>query len=277
MRNGFDTKTLAGFAAVLLSVFATGARADGDYLSPTEDRVRISLGVMQTSATTTFQQDTSAGNPGSVINGENMLGLDRRQTDPKFEVEIRAGERNRLRLDYFSLDRNDTKTLTGAQLNFGNQTLLIGDPVQTDLSIRAFGLTYLHSFVHNDRLELASTVGVSDIDVDSQLRVATATRHVYISHSVAGPLPTPGIEATWVLSKRFYIDGHAQYLRGGLHQIGGSLDAYEINALYRLRPNISFALGYAGFQSRFYSRRPGDAGFAELDAHGPQLIVRVAF
>jgi hypothetical protein len=267
----------AVLAAVLLPLLAMSARADGDYQSPTQDRVRISLGVMETSATTTVQVDSGSGTPGSVIDGENTLGLDRSQTDPKFQVEVRAGERNRLRLDYFSLDRNDTKTLTGQPLNFGNTTLLVGDPVQTDLSVRAFGLTYGYSFVRNDAVELAATAGVSDIDIFARAQVATATRHVDVSDSFAGPFPTAGLEATWVLSRRFYLDTHAQYLKISINKLSGSLGEYEINALYRLRPNISLALGYSAFTADLTSRRPGQGGFADLTARGPQFIVRVAF
>ncbi|MFI4891426.1 MAG: hypothetical protein ACHQIL_12925 [Steroidobacterales bacterium] len=270
MRNGL-------FAALLLLGAATGARADGDYLSPTQDRVRISLGLMQTGATTSFQLDSSTGNPGSNLDGEDMLGLDRRQTNPKFEAEIRAGERHRIRIDYFSLDRDDTKTLTGAPLAYGNTILLVGDPVHTDLSVRAFGLTYGYSFVHNDKVELAGTLGVSDMDINARLRVATATRHVDASHSIAGALPAPGIEATWVLSKRFYLDAHAQYLKASIDKLSGSFGVYEVNALYRLRPNVSFALGYSGVKPELSSRRTGQAGFADLDARGPQFLVRVAF
>ena len=87
----------------------------------------------------------------------------------------------------------------------------------------------------------------------------------------------PGLEATWVISKRFYLDGHAGYLKGARRQLSASLGEYELNALYRLRENISFALGYSGVKPDLASRRPGNSGFADLDARGPQLLVRVAF
>jgi hypothetical protein len=267
----------AVFAVALLAVLAGSARADGGYLSPTEDRVRISLGLTQTTATTSFQLDPSNGNPGTVIDGENTLGLDRKQVDPEFEVEVRAGERNRLRISYASLDRDDTRTLTAGPLVYGNSTLQVGDPVHTDLSIRAFGLTYGYSFVRNDRLELAATLGVTDADIDSRVQVETASRHIDISHSYAGPLPVPGFEATWVLSQRFYLDAHAQYLKAAIHQLSGTTSQYELHALYRLRPNISFALGFSSLTSDVTSRKSGSGGFADFSAHGPQLFARVAF
>lgn len=265
------------FTVALLSLLATCARAEGDYRSPTQDRVRVSLGILQVGATTAFEFDKGDGTRGTLIDGENTLGLQRRRTEPKFEVELRAGERHRIRLDYFSLDRNDTRILTGPPLTYGDAILLTGDPVQTDLSVRAFGLAYAYSFVHKDSFELAGTLGISEMDVTSRLKVATATRHVDSQHNLAGPLPTPGVTATWVLSQRFYLDARASYLKAAHRQISGSLGVYEFNALYRLRPNISFALGYSGIKPDLASRRSGDTGFASLDARGPQLLLRVAF
>ena len=262
--------------ASLLVLLATAACADDAYLSPTGDRVRVSLGLQQTSATTGFllNNGTVAGTP---IDGENTLGLDRRRVTPSFEVEVRAGERDRIRLDYFSLDRNDRKTLTGTPLTYGGVTLRVGDPVQSDVSVRAFDLTYAHSFIHNERFELAATLGVADLDVDSRLQVATAMTHINVDHSLAGPVPTPGIEATWVLSRRFYLDAHGAYLKGARHQLSASVEQYGVDVLYRLRPNIAFALGYGGFKADLTSRRSGDSGYANLSAGGPQLLVRVEF
>jgi hypothetical protein len=267
----------AVFAAALLSVLAASARADDAYLSPTQDRIRVSLGVAQTNATTTFELDASNGTPGSVIDAENTLGLDPKQTVPEFEAEVRAGERHRLRINYSALDRDDTHPLTATLLQYGGSTLLLGDPVETNLSIRAFGLTYGYSFVRNDTLELAATLGVSDVDVSTRISVSTPTRRVDIIHSFAGPFPIPGIEATWILSRRFYIDAHAQYLKGSINKLSASTNQYQLHVLYRLRPNISLALGFASLTSDLTSRKPGSTGFADFNARGPQLFVRVAF
>jgi hypothetical protein len=264
-------------AASILTLLAAVARADGDYASPTEDRMRMSLGVMQVGASTSLQVDSSSGAAGTYINGENTLGLDKTQYDPKFQAEVRAGERNRVRIDYFALDRSNTRTLTGAPLAFGDAILLVGDPVLTDLSFRDFELTYGYSFVRNATVEVAGTVSVNAIDGSARLRVATATRHVDSRQDFAGPYPNPGIEATWVLSKRFYLDGRAQFLRVSVDHLSGSLGLYELDALYRLRPNISFALGYNMVRANLASRQASEGGLFQFDTQGPQLFVRVAF
>jgi hypothetical protein len=83
-------------AALTLALVAALAHAD-DYLSPTEDRVRLSLGVMYVSNTTDIQLDSSAGVPGTPINAESVLGLDHSDFEVKFQAMVRVGEVNRLR------------------------------------------------------------------------------------------------------------------------------------------------------------------------------------
>ena len=95
---------LAGIAGI--AGLAGPARADGDYTSPTDDRVRATLGVMHVSTGTTLRVDSSTGVPGSTLSGERDFGLDRSDFEPKFQIMFRGGERNRLWLDYFMLDRS---------------------------------------------------------------------------------------------------------------------------------------------------------------------------
>jgi len=269
--------TAPRFAAALLTLLgAAAAHADNGYLSPTDERFRLSLGVMRVGASTALQIDSSSGTPGTYIDAENDFGLESKRYVPKFEVMLRAGNRNRLWLDYFALDRSDTKVLTKTY-TFRNTTLMPGDPALTDASLRAFELTYGYSFLRGQKFELAATLGLNAIDVSARVRVATAVRHIDESENEAGPYPLPGLAATWAISQRFYVDARAQYLKVAINHLSGSLAEYEFNALYRLRPNISFALGYSSVKANLDSTQAANTGQFHFDAKGPQLFVRVAF
>jgi hypothetical protein len=280
---------IMAFAACALAVSAAhaddytvaGDQTSGGYISPTEERVRLSLGVMRTSAATTVRIDPASGTlgTGTVIDGENDLGLDHYRFGPKFQAMVRVEERHRLRFDYFILDRSDEKTLaaSAAPITFGNSTLSPGNPVQTDLSLRALGITYGYSFLHRQNFELAGTVGVNVVDISARARVLTQTRHLDQSDDVAGPFPVIGLDATWVLSKRFYVDGRAQYFKVSVSNLNGSLGMYEFAGLYRFRPNVSFALGYALVRAHLASTQSTQPGLFDFDAKGPELFVRVAF
>jgi hypothetical protein len=274
IKNGMAVLTLALAATLTLS--ATRVHAD-DYLSPTEERVRLSLGVERVSTTTNMRLDSSNGVQGTPVNAESEFGLDRSDFEPKFQAMVRVDERHRLRFDYFTLDRTGNTTLTGAPVIFRDVILRTGDPVQTTLSLRTLGISYEYSFIHREKFELAATVGINDTDISAQARVSTQTRHVNQSEDQAGPFPTVGLDATYVVSKRFYFDGRVQYFKVSVGDIEGSLGFYELDALYRFRPNVSFALGYTAAKADLSSQKPSNSGYFDLNSKGPEFFVRVAF
>ena len=235
IKNGMAVLTPALIPA--LALIATLAHAD-DYLSPTDERVRLSLGVMRVSSTTDLRLDSSAGVQGTPINAENDLGLDSSDFEAKFQAMVRVGERHRLRFDYFSLDRTGNTTLT-TPIVFRDVVLQPTDPVQTELSLRTLGISYEYSFIHRETFELAATIGLNDTDISARARVSTETRHVDQREDQAGPFPTIGLDATYVVSKRFYFDARAQYFKLSVDHLTGTLTFYEAAALYRLRPNIA--------------------------------------
>jgi hypothetical protein len=260
---------------IVLALFATLTHAE-DYLSPTEERVRLSLGAVRLSNKTDIRVDSSAGVPGTPINAEDQFGLDKSDYEAKIEAMVRVGERHRLRFDYFSLDRTGRLTVT-QPIVFRDVVLQPGDPLNSDLSIRTFGITYEYSFLHSDRFEVAAAIGVHDTDISARARVQTQTRHVDQTEDQAGPVPTLGFDATYVVSKRFYFDARAQYLRVRVNNLDGSLGIYEVDGLYRLRPNISFAVGYSALRARLTSTQARQGGFFNFNSSGPEIFVRIAF
>ena len=258
-----------------LALIASLAHAE-DYLSPTDERVRLSLGFMHLSSTTDIRLDSSQGVPGTQINAENVLGLDSSDFEPKFQAMVRVGERHRLRFDYFTLDRTGQTRLT-MPIVFRDVVLQTADPVNSSLSLRTLGINYEYSFLHRDRFELAATIGINDTDISARARVSTQTRHVDQRKDQAGPFPTIGLDATYVLSKRFYFDARAQYFKLAVDHLAGTLSFYELAALYRLRPNISFALGYASAKADLNSHQTKNSGFFNFDTKGPEFFVRIAF
>jgi hypothetical protein len=264
-----------GVGLIALALFATLAQAE-DYSSPTEDRVRLSLGVVRYSNNTDLQINSSANVPGTPLNAEDQFGLDKSDYEAKIQAMVRVGERHRLRFDYFSLDRTGQTTVT-QPIVFRDVALQPGDPLNSDLSIRTFSITYGYSFLHSDRYEVAATLGINDTAISARARVQTQTRHVDQTEDQAGPIPTLGLDATYVVSKRFYLDGRAQYLKVHINDIDGSLGIYELDALYRLRANISFALGYTSVRAHLASTQIRQSGLFNFNSSGPEFFLRVAF
>jgi len=263
--------------ALLAAMAASAAHADDAYFSPTNERVRVSLGAVHVSSSTNLRADSSAGVQGTPINGEREFGLDKSDFEPKFQATVRVATRQRLSFDYFTLDRSGNTTVAGTPIAFRDVTLLPGDPLQTKLSLRSLGIAYGYSFWHSETLEIAGTLGVHATDVSAEARVQTPTRHIIQTEDQAGPIPTLGIDATWVVSRRFYVDGRAQYLKLNISNLDGNLGIYELDVLYRYRPNVSFAVGYSDFSAKITSTKPSKAGVFDFSTKGPEMFFRIAF
>ena len=115
------------------------------------------------------------------------------------------------------------------------------------------------------------------IVVSAMAKVQSQTRHIIQTEDQAGPVPTLGIDATWVASKRFYFDARAQYLSVHVNNLDGSLGFYELDALYRYRPNVSFAVGYADIKAHVASRQASNGALFNFDTKGPEMFFRIAF
>src|SRR5277367_6415034 len=182
-----------------LALFATLAHAE-DYLSPTEERVRLSLGVVRVSNDTNLALDSSTGVPGTPVNGEQDFGLDKTDFEAKLQAMVRVGERHRLRFDYFSLDRTGNATAM-EPIIFRDAVIQPGNPMDTSLSMRTLGITYEYSFLHSERYELAATLGVNETDISARVKVTTPAVHINQAEDQAGPFPTVGLDGTYVVSK----------------------------------------------------------------------------
>jgi hypothetical protein len=264
------------FAALILALAANLAAAD-DYLSPTNERVRLSMGVVHLTSNTGLRLDSTQGVPGTPIDAESDLGLDSSDFEPKFQAMVRVGERHRLRFDYFTLDRTGQATITGPPIIFRDVILQTGDPVDSNLSLRTLGISYEYSFIHREKFELAALVGINDTAISTRVRVSTPSRHVDQIEDQAGPFPSLGLDTTYVLSKRFYLDASVQYFRLAVDHLTASQGFYELAALYRYRPNVSFALGYSAAKANLESRQTNNSGNFNFDSKGPEFFVRIAF
>lgn len=251
--------------------------ADGDYFSPTDERFRLSVGVLDVSTKTTFRADGSTGTLGTAVNGEEAFGLDRSDVEPKFQAVVRVATRHRLSFDYFTLDRSGHSTVGATPISFGDVILPSAAPLSSKMSLRTFGITYEYSFWHGEKLEVAATAGVHITDVSTQVRVQTSTMHLIQDEDEAGPVPTVGLDATWVISKRFYLDARGQYLDVHVNNLGGSLGFFYLDVLYRYRPNVALGVGYSQIRAKLTSARASHGGVFDFDTKGPELFVRVGF
>jgi len=176
-----------------LSLAATLVHAD-DYLSPTNERVRLSLGFMHLSSTTDLRLDSGQGLPGTSINAEDVFGLDSSDFEPKFQAMVRVGERHRLRFDIL---------LWIGPADHAHRPGRVPECGVADRRSGEFQLEHAHAR-HHLRILVSPSREIRtgrnhrrhDTDISARARVATQTRHVDPARRPGRPIPDarPGFD-----------------------------------------------------------------------------------
>jgi hypothetical protein len=264
-------------AVLLLAAGAAAAKPPPEQPdSLLNDRLTLQAALVESSNHTMIRYDSSAGTPGTVVDGEQDLGLPERKLIGHAELMFRMKQRHRMHIgNYFlPLDRQAT-TLLQKTINFGDTTYNVNDTVSSHLNMRLLEIAYSYSFVKNERAEIGASLGFDVVGFEAAATVAARLRTERNDHSA--PAPLGGLDGTVRISSHFYAEARAQYLKVNVHEVNGTLETFQANVLYRLNPNVTFGLGYSGFKVDIESFKAGESGLFQLRSTGPQLLARVGF
>ena len=93
----------------------------------------------------------------------------------------------------------------------------------------------------------------------------------------SAPAPLGGLDGTFRISSRFYLEARGQYVKGTIDHIQASLKTFNGSLMYRWTPNFTLGLGYLGYSADVTSLQRGSGGHYALTSKGPQLFARVGF
>ena len=271
MRDG----SMLLMSCALAGVLAThGARAQDRLVSPFEDYFRLTAGLLSASSQTEMRLDADDGTPGTVVSGEDDLGLREKGEMGDVELEIRIRERHRLRFNYFRVDRSGSQIID-RQIEFGNDTFDAGDLVESQLDWREFSITYGYTFLRRERYEIYGTFGLHLAEVLAAGEVSADD----IREEESGTFPIPALGAGTLVrvNDRFHIEARVDYLSVGYQDIEGELLDLRGSVLYRFNRNLALGAAYVFTKREATSEDVGDSGFFDLRHDGPELFLRITF
>jgi hypothetical protein len=242
--------------------------------SPIEDRFAMRASYFQPDMTTQLRYDVSPTQQGTPISAEDTLGMDDRLNQAVLEMMVRLRPRHRLRADYMKFSRDGSAPL-GDIIDFGNDTFLADELVESSIDMRLLGLTYTWSLLRLPRAELGLGLGVHLVEAKGTAEVPARSEGE--AFSVTGPLPTFALDGTVMLTKRFSLNARVQYLAPTIGEVSGSFTHYHADVQFRAWPNLSFGLGYTGYTARVDSTDSAFTGRFVMKARGPELFARVSF
>ena len=268
------SRSLLRLLAASAPFIASHVCAANNYVNPIDDRFRLTAGAFLASTATTLRLDGAVANSGTLVNLEDDLGLGDKNTLADVEIMIGMRERHRVRLNYFKLDRASTQLLE-RQIVLRGDTYNVGDLVESTFGMRMLSLTYSYSFIHNPRIDLAGSFGLNVLEFNA--RALVRARSLDQSEDDAGPFPTLGLDVFVPLSRRFYVEARAEYLKVSIHDFDGSAENLHAGVVYRWRENLAFGVGYRKFNISGTSSQVGDTGEFEVDNSGAEAFLRLSF
>jgi hypothetical protein len=245
--------------------------------SPVSDHFYMRLSYFQPTLTTELRVDSTGANTpdGTLLSAEEDLGLDDVANQARIEFDIRMGERNHMRVDYFKLNRFQ-QTQLARDIEFGDFTFNAGETFRSKLDWRMLSLTYTYSLLKSERFEAGLGLGIHILEVKAEgSEPGTLNRE---GDSEVGAAPTFAANAAFRISKRWAITARAQTFQlEHENEFSGELSDFHADVQYRWRKNFAVGLGYTRLVTDIDIQDADQPFQFDLDASGPELFFRASF
>jgi hypothetical protein len=264
-------------------VLALGAAAHADdyspppplpVASPITDHFALRASYFWGGVTTFGRFDSATGVEGTPFTAEHDLGLTSQAHQLRIEIIFRLEERSRLRVNFLDLRRAAEKTIDRT-IQYGDQTFLVDNLVQSSFDWRQMDLTYTYSFLRSERFELGAGLGVHLLEAEARAQIPSTPQ--YADFNGAGPFATLALDGTWRISKRWALTARAQYLKVAISSVSGMMGEYHADLQYRWKRNVAFGLGYEKDEAELDVRKSDPSGVLRLTIDGPELFGRLSF
>jgi hypothetical protein len=243
--------------------------------SPISDHFYMRGTYFQPSVTTELRLDSGApGQEGTLLSGEDDLGLDDVINQGRIEFDIRMRERNHVRIDYFKLSRFSQQALP-RDIDFGGFTFQEGDSFRAKLDWRVLTLTYTYSFFKFERFEAGAGLGIHIIEANAEGREPGTTNIEKASE--AGIFPTIAANAAFRISKRWSVTARGQSFSASPEGFNGTLSDYHADIQFRMRKNLTIGLGYTMLKTELEVIDADRPLLFNMDTKGPELFFRASF
>lgn len=160
----------------------------------------------------TLGSDVRIGKPGvgAEIDLDEALGMESSDTVFRIDAAYRFGSSRRHRLDFtwFDLSREATKTLT-QDINIDGTTYPVGTTVDSEFDLAFYNVRYSYSFLQDDRVDLAGSVGLHVTDIGLTVRAPVQGT---AGDSVTAPLPLIGARLDVALTEKWYARSSVEFL-----------------------------------------------------------------
>ena len=268
---------IGALALVLSSALASAQEPQrgGGYLT---DRYSLTVGVFALRPETTVRLDSPGGRFGTTLRMEDDLGLDDKATAADLTFSVRIGERHRIELEQFGIDRSGERSNLRT-ITVGRDTYDVGLQLESEFDMNVTRLGYAYSFVRDNNKEVGIHVGVHVTDM--AMRVTAAVRPITESTQEIGnttaPLPVIGAQGAYRFLPRWTMRGRAQLFRLAAGDYEGAINHLAIAFEHATFEHVGIGVALDYFEVDLESSDTSFLGAFELKFTGPRLFAHMSF
>lgn len=204
--------------AMVLGVLATRPLV-GQVKNHLYDKFQVSASAAAVILSTTVRLDSDAG-PGTEVNSEDDLGLERVALRPRIGFRWRPGRRHELEASYLFISRTGLKTLE-QDITIDSVTYTAGATLESRIGQSQLGVNYRWAIHAAERSQFGLNVGLGATFFDANWLGSasisngsgTIADSVTFEQSLVGPSLAIGGFGRWQLADRWYVEAEL----GGLY------------------------------------------------------------
>jgi hypothetical protein len=245
--------------------------------SPITDRFSVRAMYYRPSITTTVRyDDEQATTAGTLISGEDTIGLPDSKHQAWIDLRFRLAPKHRIEAQYYQLKRKGGGTLAQT-VDFGEDTFNAGDgQIVSRAELRQLNIGYSYSLLRREQLELGLGLGIHLLQLTGSMEQPAAFKREELD--TAGPYPTLAADIAWRFTRRFSVTATTHYFTFKQDGVKGRSLAWNADLQYRAHRNLAVGLGYASTLYRLDSEDPDFfSGYIKMKYQGPQLFLRAAY
>jgi hypothetical protein len=211
--------------------------------SPELETVKLNLGAFIPFFNSELRVDSPTLGKGTNLDLEDRLGLDEEITEFRVDGYLRFFDRHRFQLGYYNISRSARAQLTNP-IQFGD-IIFPAIAVSTDTDISIYEASYMFSFLQNDSLELAASLGAQILDIEASITGSGGLLRE--SAEAVGPIPVIGLDLIYRFSTDLSLTSRIQFFTLEVDKYDGTLIDFRAALEYMFLENFGLGVGYNFF------------------------------
>jgi hypothetical protein len=251
---------------------------------PETDRFNLSLGTYLVSFDTSAQL-SPAGGAGTVIDMEEVLGLDDRRADIRLDGYWRFAKRHRLDFGLYTSSRKGTRILD-EDIVWNDVTYEADAAVDSKYSLNYLKAAYRFAFLRDDRAEVGLSAGLATMRLAMEISgegtvvengVPQGVAFVREAEDVLAPVPVVGLYGSFVIRDGLFFRPSAEFFSFSASGMQGSLVDARMTVDWFFTERWGVGLGFARTRVEYEDEESDPRVKADAAYQGGVLYFSYAF